>query len=135
MHAKAAMELLDRVSSTPEALSCTFRLQESGVQLFTEGRTRAEISTFNLTEAFRSFFRLSQPLFYLVLLVFLDRTPEAEYALFKIREQLTVHLGMPVFLSYGPRGFDQYPYLFSSSMSDSLSIVLTADYPIDLPFR
>ncbi len=44
-----------------------------------------------------------------------------------------MQLGMPVFLSYGPHGFDQYPYLFSSSLSDSLSIVLTADYPIDLP--
>ena len=130
---KAAMELLDRVSSTPEALSRTFRLQESGLQLFAEGRSRSEISTFNLTEAFRSFFRLSQPHSALVLLVFLDRTPEAECALFKIRELLTLHLGMPVFLSYGPRGFDQYPYLFSSSLSDSLSIVLTADYPIDLP--
>jgi transaldolase / glucose-6-phosphate isomerase len=130
---KTAMELLDSLASAPEALTRTPRIQESGVQLFAEGRTRSEISTFSLTEAFRSFFRLTQPHSALVLFVFLDRTPESESMLSKIRELLTRQLGVPVFLSYGPRGFDNYPYLFRSNLSDSLSIVLTGNYPLDIP--
>jgi hypothetical protein len=130
---RAAMELLDSLSSTPSALTRTPRLQESGLQLFAEGRTRAEISTFSLIESLRSFFRLKELEGPLVLLIYLDRTPVVESALQKIRERLTIHLGIPVLLSYGPRGLDQYPNLFGTTVSDALFIVLTSDYPIDIP--
>jgi len=42
-------------------------------------------------------------------------------------------MGVPVFLAYGPRCLDLYPYLYRSGLSHSLSVILTADYPIDVP--
>jgi transaldolase/glucose-6-phosphate isomerase len=128
---RIAMELLDKLSVDPGALARTPRLQESGIQLFAEARTRSEISTLNLVESFRSFFRLNEPQRFLALLVFLDRAPAVESALYEIRTQLTRQLGIPVVLSSGPRCFDQYAYLCLTGASEAMFIVLTADYPSD----
>lgn len=128
---RIAMELLDKLSVDPGALLRTPSLQESGIQLFAEARTRSDISTLNLVESFRSFFRLNEPQRFLVLLVFLDRTPAVESPRYEIRTQLTRQLGIPVFLTYGPRCFDQYAYRCLTGASEALLIVLTADYPSD----
>ncbi len=128
---KIAMELLDQLPSTPHAFARTPRLQESGIQLFAEARTRSQISSLNLVESFRSFFRLNETQRFLVLLVFLDRTPDVESALYEIRCQLTRQLGIPILLIFGPRCFDQYAYLCLTGASEASFILLTADYPID----
>ncbi len=130
---RVAMDLLENLPTNPKALERSPRLQESGIQLFAEARTRSEISTLNLLESFRSFFRLRQSHGFLVLLVLLERTPAIEAAVHQIRELLTRQLGLPVVSLFGPRCFDQYAYLCRTGVSEALFIALTADYPIDLP--
>lgn len=128
-----AMDLLEKISGEARALDRTPRLQESGIQLFAEGRTRSEISNLNLLESMRSFFRLNEADGFVVCFVFLERTPEVEKALRGIRGMLMSRLGVPVVVHYGPRCFDQYAYLCRSGIPRALHIVLTADYPVNIP--
>ncbi len=130
---KTAMDLLENLSSSPHALDRSPRLQESGIQLFAEGRTRSEISNLSLSESLRSFLRLHEQNGFIVLYAFLERTPEVELYLRGFRETLTRRLGVPVVLQFGPRCSDQYPYLCRSGLPPALYIVITTDYPIDIP--
>lgn len=128
---RIAMELLDKRRTDENALKRKPRLQESGIQLFAEGRTRAEISTLNLLESMRSFFRLGEENGCVVLLVFLERTAKVENSVRQFRELLTKRLDVPVLVHYGPRCFDQYAFLCRSELSQTQYIVLTADYSVD----
>ena len=130
---KIAMDLLEKLFANPRALDRTPRLQESGIQLFVEGRTRSEISNLNLLESMRSFFRLKEAGGFVVCFIFLERTPEVENTLREIRGMLMSKLGVPVVVHYGPRCLDQYSYLYRSGIPHTLQIVLTADYTVDLP--
>ena len=128
---KIAMDLLERLSSDAHALDRTPRVQEPGIELFAEGRTRSEISNLNLPEALHSFFRLKDEGGFIVLLAFLERTPEVETSLWEYRELLARKLRVPVLLHYGPRCFDQYAYLCRSGVPHALYLMITADYPWD----
>lgn len=130
---KAAMDLLERLSREPLALNRVPRLQESGIQLFAEGHTRSEISNLSLPEALRSFLRLREQDGFVVLFSYLERSSEVETWLRELRELFTRQLSVPVLIYHGPRCYDQYAYLCHSGLPPALYIVLTADYPVDIP--
>ena len=70
-----AMEYLNKYSPANDTLSRRPRLEDRGLQLYAEGKTRREISTLNLEESLGSFFQLLQPESFLAVLVFLPQTP------------------------------------------------------------
>ncbi len=128
-----AAELLNNLKPGNNTLLRRPRVQESGIQLFAEGRTRHEISLLNLVESLSSFLELRQPESLLTLFVFLHRSPETQEQIFKIREQLVRTLGIPVLVAYGPRAVDTYGYLFRRGSPSRLNIIMTAENPVDVP--
>lgn len=130
---RRAMEMLDKLATSSDVLSRTPRLQERGIALFAESRTRQQISTLNLLESLRSFFRLRQPDRVQLILLFLEKTPEVESRFLRVRDLLTRTLGQPVIVVFGPRSMDHYADLFRTELRLGLCIVVTAESAVDIP--
>ena len=127
-----AMEYLNKYSPATDTLSRKPRLDERGLQLFAEGKTRREISTLNLEESLGSFFHLLQPESFLAVLVFLPQTPIVVAAIQALRTKLVEKLAIPVLLAYGPHSLHHYSYLHRKGLSHGQFLVLTAESSIDL---
>lgn len=130
---RLAMGMLEGLSPTQDTLTRTPRLQERGVALFAETLTRQEISTLNLVESLRSFFRLRKPGGFVALLIFLERTEPLEASLGRIRQNLTEALGQPVALAFDLPSRDLYGDLLRSEFIHGLCVMVTADSTVDMP--
>src|SRR5208282_527457 len=97
-----AMEYLNKYSPANNTLSRRPRLDDKGLQLYAEGKTRREISTLSLEESLGSFLHLLQPESFLAVLVFLPQTPRVLAAFQTMRRSLTEKLAIPVLQVYGP---------------------------------
>lgn len=127
-----AMEYLNSYSSANDTLSRRPRLQDRGMHLYAEGKTRREISMLNLEESLRSFFHLLQPESFLALLVFLPQTPGVLAAFQDIRKKLAEKLAIPVLLAYGPHSLHHYSHLHRKGLPHGQFLVITAEPTIDL---
>jgi hypothetical protein len=127
-----AMEYLNKYSPANDTLSRRPRLQDKGLQIFAEGKTRHEISTLNLEGALGSFFRLLQPESFLAVLVFLPQIPPVLAAFQAVRAKLAEKLAVPVLLAYGPHSLHHYSHLHRQGLPHGQFLVFTADPPIDL---
>ncbi|HET7107214.1 MAG TPA: hypothetical protein VFI38_10415 [Candidatus Acidoferrum sp.] len=122
-----AAELLNNFSAHNDTLKRRPRIQENGIQMFAEARSRHEISQLNLVECLISFFHQRQRAEYLGLYVFLDPEETARAAFQKLREQLSEALGLPVLLGWGPRSLDSYGYFLRVGAPAGLHLMITAD--------
>lgn len=127
-----AMAYLNKYSPTNDTLTRRPRLQDRGLQLFAEGKTRREISMLNLEESLGSFFQLLQPESFLALFVFLPQTPRVLAAFQALRTKLADKLAIPVLLAYGPHSLHHYSHLHRKGLPHGQFLVITADPPIDL---
>jgi transaldolase/glucose-6-phosphate isomerase len=127
-----AMEYLNKYSPANNTLSRRPRLEDKGLQLYAEGRTRREISTLNLEESLGSFFQLLQPESFLAVLVFLPQTPRVSAAFQALRTRLAEKLAIPVLLAYGPHSLHHYSHLHRKGLSHGQFLVITATPTIDL---
>jgi len=126
-----AMEYLNNYSPASDTLSRRPRLDDRGLQLFVEGKTRREISTLNLEVSLASFFQLLQPEGFLVVLVFLPQTPDVLKAFQAIRNKLSEKLRLPVLLAFGPHSLP-YSQLLRQGGPLGQFLVITADPASDL---
>ncbi len=127
-----AMEYLNKYSPANNTLSRRPRLDDKGLQLYAEGKTRREISTLNLEESLGSFFQLLQPESFLAVLVFLPQTPRVLAAFQALRTKLVEKLAIPVLLAYGPHSLHHYSHLHRNRLSHGQFLVITAEPSIDL---
>jgi transaldolase/glucose-6-phosphate isomerase len=127
-----AMEYLNQFSPENDTLSRRPRLQERGLQLFAEGKTRREISTLNLEESLGSFFQLLQPESFLAVLVFLPQTPRVLATVQALRTILAERLQVPVLVAYGPHSLHHYSHLHRKGLPHGQFLVITAEPTIDL---
>jgi transaldolase/glucose-6-phosphate isomerase len=127
-----AMEYLNKYSPAKDTLSRRPRLQDRGLQLFAEGKTRREISTLNLEESLGSFFQLLQPESFLAVLVFLPQTRRVMAAFQAIRAKLAEKLAIPVLLAYGPHSLHHYSHLHRKGLPHGQFLVFTAEPTSDL---
>jgi hypothetical protein len=127
-----AMEYLNKYSPANDTLSRRPRLQDRGLQLFAEGKTRREISTLNLEESLGSFFQLLQPESFLAVLVFLPQTRRVLAAFQALRKKLAEKLAIPVLLAYGPHSLHHYSHLHRKGLPHGQFLVFTAEPAIDL---
>ncbi|MFI5097972.1 MAG: hypothetical protein ACHQT6_08385 [Candidatus Acidiferrales bacterium] len=127
-----AMDYLNNYSPANDTLTRRPRLQDSGLQLFAEGKTRREISTLNLEESLGSFFNLLQPESFLALFVFLPQAPRVLAAFQALRTKLAETLAIPVLLAYGPHSLHHYSHLHRKGLPHGQFLVFTADPSIDL---
>ena len=127
-----AMEYLNKYSPANDTLSRRPRLEDRGLQLYAEGKTRREISTLNLEESLGSFFQLLQPESFLAVLVFLPQTPRVLAAFQTIRKKLAEKLQVPVLLAYGPHSLHHYSHLHRKELPHGQFLVITAEPTIDL---
>ena len=97
-------------------------------RLFADGHTRLEISNLNLPESLSSFFRLKEQDGFVVVFSFPRRSPELEVWLRELCGLFTRQLGIPVFIQYGPRCYEQYAYLCRPGPLPAMYLVLRADY-------
>jgi hypothetical protein len=124
------LEYLDRSGSFPSA---TLRLNEGGIELYAEGRTRQEISTLQLSDALRTFFDLRQREGYLALLAFLDWNEENYELLCRMRAKLAETLAVPVLLAHGPRYLHSLGQLFKGGAPTGMHVMITAEPQEDVP--
>ncbi len=127
-----AMEYLNKYSPASDTLSRRPRLDDRGLQLYAEGKTRREISTLNLEESLGSFFQLLQPESFLAVLVFLPQTTRVLAAFQAIRTKLAEKLAIPVLLAYGPHSLHHYSHLHRKGLSHGQFLVITAEPTTDL---
>jgi transaldolase/glucose-6-phosphate isomerase len=127
-----AMEYLNKYSPASDTLSRRPRLDDRGLQLYAEGKTRREISTLNLEESLGSFFQLLQPESFLAVLVFLPQTPSVLAAFQAIRKKLAEKLLLPVLVAYGPHSLHHYSHLHRKGLPHGQFLVITAEPTIDL---
>jgi transaldolase/glucose-6-phosphate isomerase len=127
-----AMDYLNNYSPANDTLSRRPRLQDRGLQLYAEGKTRREISTLNLEESLGSFFQLLQPESFLAVLVFLPQTPRVLAAFQALWKKLAEKLAIPVLLAYGPHSLHHYSHLHRKGSPHRQFLVITADPGIDL---
>ena len=127
-----AMEYLSKYSPANDTLSRRPRLQDKGLQLFAEGKTRREISTLNLEESLKSFFQLLQPESFLAVLVFLPQTRRVMAAFQVLRIKLAEKLAIPVLLAYGPHSLHHYSHLHRKGLPHGQFLVFTAEPASDL---
>jgi len=128
-----AMEYLNKYSPSNDTLSRRPRIEDRGLQLYAEGKTRREISTLSLEESLGSFLQLLQPESFLAVLVFLPQTPRVLAAFQAIRAKLAEKLAIPVLLAYGPHSIHHYSHLHRNGLSHGQFLVVTAKPTIDLP--
>jgi hypothetical protein len=122
-----ATEILEELSRGRTPFQRTPRFVEQLNQLYAEGRTRQEISAVNMTEALRSFLRVSTPGKHVTLLVYLSPSPQVDAAFAEIRAKTTEALQLPVVLAYGPLAGRPHGYLFREELSYGPCIVFTTD--------
>jgi transaldolase / glucose-6-phosphate isomerase len=127
-----AMEYLNKYSPANDTLSRRPRLQDRGLQLFAEGKTRREISTLNLEESLGSFFQLLQPESFLAVLVFLPQTRRVLAAFQALRKKLAEKLAIPVLLAHGPHSLHHYSHLHRKGLPHGQFLVITAEPASDL---
>jgi hypothetical protein len=127
-----AMEYLNKYSPANDTLSRRPRLDDRGLQLYAEGKTRREISTLNLEESLGSFLQLLQPESFLAVLVFLPQTLRVLAAFQAMRTKLAEKLTIPVLLAYGPHSLHHYSHLHRKGLSHGQFLVITAEPAIDL---
>ncbi len=128
-------EILGALSTNHVLPAPTVRVREGGIELYAEKVARQEISTLNLGEALRTFFELRKREGALVILIFLNRNPEREALLLRLREKLALGLQIPVVVSYGPRYLYSLGQVYKGGPPTSLFLVVTAkaDEDLDIP--
>ncbi|HUL33084.1 MAG TPA: hypothetical protein VL128_04320 [Candidatus Eisenbacteria bacterium] len=127
-----AAGLLNELSTRRDALQRRPRIREGKLEVFAEGRTRLEISQLNLTECLATFFAHRNAARYAALLIYIERTKEAEAVFVALKDQLTRALRIPVFLAWGPRTYDMYGCLLHGSSVPGLRMMVTASSSSDL---
>jgi hypothetical protein len=127
-----AAEMVNNLTPRKNTLERRARIREGKLELFAEGHTRQQISQLNLAECLVSFFEQRRSAAYCGLFVFLEPRGEAERIFFRIRDQLTEALRLPVLLDWGPRSMDTYSYLFAKAAPPGMHLVITSDICVDL---
>ena len=125
-------EILAALAAKHELPAATIRVHEGGIELYAEKAARQQISTLSLTEALRTFFQLRDNHGSLAILGFLDRIPERETALRRLRDQLASRLRIPVVVSFGPRYLHYLGQLYKGGPATNLFLFLTAQPDEDM---
>jgi len=126
-------EMLERVQTNRGLPAATPRVCEAGLELYAEGVTRQQISTFSLADALQTFFKLRQPGSYLAILSFLPNGSRVAESLSALRGQLSRTLDIPVLLSFGPRYLYSLGQLYKDGPPSGLFLMLTAAHDQDVP--
>jgi transaldolase / glucose-6-phosphate isomerase len=129
----AAQRRLQAVVTRRELSLPTIRISDSGIDLRAETSTRQEISTRNLSEAFRTFLELRCADGYLAVMAFLPETPAVQESLLCLRTQLESGIGIPVQLSFGPRYLHSLGQVYKGGPAKGLFVILTAEPDRDIP--
>lgn len=129
----AAQRGLEDIVARREFQLPTIRLNDSGIGLRAETVTRQEISTRNLSEAFRTFLDLRRADGYLAILAFLEESPEIWASLERLRTQLEARVRIPVQLSFGPRYLHYLGQVYKGGPAKGLFVILTAEPGRDIP--
>ena len=128
-----ASEIVEDLAACGEMPARRIRIQEREIELYAEGATRQQISTLSLADALRTFFELKRPDGYLALISFVGGgNPAAQASLERIRQELTLGLGMPVLLSAGPGYLHYFEQVYKGGPSKGLFLILTGDPVADL---
>jgi transaldolase / glucose-6-phosphate isomerase len=125
-------QILQQISTRHEIPPATARVAEAGLELYTEGELRHEVSTLNMSEALRTFLELRDPQGYLALLPFLELTPSMITSLRQIRHKLVSALEIPVLVTSGPRYLHSLGQAYKGGPAKGLFIFLTAPPVKDL---
>ncbi len=121
------LQVLEQVAAEHQSPAPAVRVREGELELYTEGKTRQQISTLNMTEALRTFFALRHREGYIALLPFLSFA-EAHKELFRrIRERLESTFGLPVLVTPGPRYLHGIGQVYKGGPTKGLFLLLTAD--------
>jgi hypothetical protein len=102
-------------------------LRNRDIQLFAEARARQEISQLNLMECMVSFFEYRKRVEYFGLYVYLDQDETVQPVFQQLRESLSLALGLPVLLAWGPRSLDSYGYMLRVGAPGGLQMLITGD--------
>jgi transaldolase/glucose-6-phosphate isomerase len=129
---KKTEALLENLVTGRGLPSKTVRVQEAGLELYAEGTTRQEVSTFSLADALRTFFALKHPDGYLAILAFVGHSSAQQTTLQFLREQLASKLGIPVLLSCGPRYLHYFGQVYKGGPSKGLFLMLTGEPDQDI---
>lgn len=127
-----AIHLLDQITDTQELPAGTVRVREADMELYAEGETRRELSTLNMAEALRSFFRLRRKDGYLALLPFMDLNQARLAVVRRIREKLEKQLEIPVLVTPGPRYLRTLAQVYHGGPAKGLFLLVTANPARDL---
>jgi hypothetical protein len=125
--------ILEHMATGKQFPAPTVRVREGALELFAEGETRQRISTLNMAEALRTFFRLRHPEGYVALLPFLNFGELQKQSLRRIRDLLDSKLGLPAMLTPGPRYLQSVGQVFLGGPAKGLFLLLTAPPLKDLP--
>jgi transaldolase / glucose-6-phosphate isomerase len=125
-------EMLNNFSDRNDTLKRHPRIHEGDILLFAEARARQEISQLNLIECLVSFFEYRKSTVYFGLYVFLDQNETVQPVFQQLRESLTLALGLPVLLAWGPRSLDSFGYLLRPEAPGGLQMMITADSERDI---
>jgi hypothetical protein len=110
----------------------TARIREKGIELYAEAGTRQQISTWNLSEALRTFFAAKEADGYVAILAFAGSDPATDAAFARLREQLASKLGIPVLLSLGPRYLRNFEQVYKGGPPTGLFLILTSEPAEDI---
>jgi transaldolase / glucose-6-phosphate isomerase len=110
----------------------TVRVREKGIELYAEAGTRHQISTWNLSEALRTFFAAKEADGYVAILAFAGSDPATDAAFARLREQLSSKLGIPVLLSLGPRYLRNFEQVYKGGPPTGLFLILTSEPAEDI---
>lgn len=129
----AARKRIADLATTRDLPLPTIRVSDFGIDLRAEGATRQEISTHNLSEAFRTFLELRTSEGYFAILAFLEENMENREALVRMRSQLEARIGIPVQFSFGPRYLHFLGQVYKGGPAKGLFVILTAEAGRDVP--
>jgi transaldolase / glucose-6-phosphate isomerase len=108
------------------------RVREKGIELYTDGEMRQNVSTLSLSEALRTFLNAMSPGGYLAIINFAGNGGETEVALARIREHLASSRGIPVLLSSGPRYLRYFEQVYKGGPEKGLFLMLTSESTADV---
>ena len=128
-----AMEYLGRNASGGKSAVTQIRLQQDGIQLYAEGRTRHEISMLSMKDALRTLFSILDENGYLAVLSFLPNVGEVTVSLQKLCEQTEANLRVPVVLNHGPRYLHVAGQCYKAGPAKGIFLMLTAEIEKDIP--
>ena len=129
----AALQILEQITTGQQPPSPPVRVREGDVELYAEGQTRRQISTWSMADALGAFLDLRERDGYLALLPFFGMDASREAIFRRLREQLVSSLTVPVLIAPGPRYLHGFGQMFKGGPAKGLFLLMTASPAKDIP--